>query len=52
MLYPVEQGGSIGLPYTLVIDPRTMQFVQIQQGSSGGYPDLEALAQKNAKPTP
>lgn len=47
-----SMGGSIGLPYTLVIDPRTMQFVQIQQGSSGGYPELESLAQKNAQPTP
>lgn len=45
-------GGSIGLPYTLVIDPRTMQFVEIQQGSSGSYPELEALAQKNAQSAP
>ena len=47
----VPPGESIGLPVILVLDPRTMQITAVQQGSSGSYPELEALAKKNAAAT-
>ena len=40
-------GGSIGLPYQVVVDPRTMTIVDIQEGYSGEYASTLALAKKN-----
>lgn len=45
---PITQSGSIGLPVILVLDPRTMKITYVQEGGSGTYPQLEALAKKNA----
>lgn len=42
--------GVIGTPLITVVDPRTMEVVYKQEGSSGQYPELEALAQKNKVP--
>lgn len=42
--------GVIGTPLITVVDPRTMEVVFKQEGSSGQYPELEALAQKNKVP--
>lgn len=43
-----DQMGGVGLPYIVVIDPRTMEVVLSQSGSSGNHNELEALAAKNA----
>lgn len=40
-------GGSIGLPLQVVVDPRTMKVVDVQQGFSGDYSILENLATTN-----
>ena len=40
-------GGSIGLPYQLLIDPRTMTIVDIQEGYSGDHSATLDLAAKN-----
>jgi hypothetical protein len=43
-------GGSIALPYSYVIDPRTMRIVQINSGpffTPGGIPGLDPLLQRN-----
>lgn len=45
---PVTPDGTIGLPVILVINPRTMEITSVQQGASGSYPELEALAKANA----
>jgi hypothetical protein len=47
-----QGGGSIALPYSYVIDPRTMRIAQINSGpffTSGGIPGLDGVIQKNAK---
>lgn len=38
---------SIGLPLQVIVDPRTMQVIDMQEGYSGDYTKLEALAQMN-----
>jgi hypothetical protein len=38
---------AIGLPVEMVVDPRTMKIVDLQQGYSGDYSSLVALAMKN-----
>ena len=41
-------GGSIGLPYNVIIDPRTMQVVKVIQGAGPGVDAaLNSLATKN-----
>lgn len=40
-------GGSIGLPYQVLIDPRTMTIVDVQEGYSGQYTSTLDLATKN-----
>ena len=39
---------SLGLPLIVVVDPRTMKIVHIQEGYSSTHPELEALAETNA----
>jgi hypothetical protein len=39
--------GSIGTPQNSIVNPRTMEIVTVNQGYSGSYPELEALAQQN-----
>jgi hypothetical protein len=41
---------TIGLPLLTLVDPRTMQIVDVQEGYSGNYSSLLALAAKNKKP--
>jgi len=41
---------TIGLPLQTIIDPRTMQVVDIQEGFSGSYTKLLDLATKNKGP--
>jgi len=41
---------SIGLPLELIVDPRTMTIVASEEGYSGDYSELVALAKKNAAP--
>jgi hypothetical protein len=40
--------GTIGLPLELIVDPRTMQIVDRQEGYSGVHTKLEQLAAQNA----
>lgn len=40
-------GGGIGLPYQVVIDPRTMTITSTQEGYSGDYSDVLSVAAKN-----
>jgi hypothetical protein len=40
-------GGGIGLPYQVVVDPRTMKVVNTQEGYSGDYSEVTNLAAKN-----
>jgi len=40
--------GAVGLPMQVLIDPRTMQIVEVDQGYSGDYSSVEQLAQQNA----
>jgi thiol-disulfide isomerase/thioredoxin len=42
--------GTIGLPLQVLVDPRTMKIVGTQQGYSGDYSALLALAQQNKAP--
>ena len=39
--------GSVGLPLEIIVDPRTMQIVDRQEGYSGVHTALEQLAQQN-----
>jgi thiol-disulfide isomerase/thioredoxin len=39
---------TIGLPVEVIVDPRTMKIVDSQEGYSGDYSALIALAKKNA----
>lgn len=39
---------SIGLPYGVVIDPRTMTILYSEDGAAGLFDELEALASKNS----
>jgi hypothetical protein len=41
-------GGSIGLPYQVLVDPRTMTIVDVQEGYSGSHASTLELAAKNA----
>jgi hypothetical protein len=47
LLVTPDSDGSFGTPYSIAIDPRTMKVAYVQQGFSGNYSDLEALAKKN-----
>lgn len=47
----LAQGGSVGLPFLIVIDPRTMQLVTTMQGYPADEKVLEDLALKN-QPAP
>jgi hypothetical protein len=38
---------TIGLPLQIIVDPRTMTLVEVQEGFSGDYTTLENLAKKN-----
>jgi predicted small secreted protein len=38
---------TIGLPLQILVDPRTMKIIEVQEGFSGDYSSLEALAKKN-----
>ncbi len=40
--------GSNGLPMSILVDPRTMTIVAIEEGYSGDFTALEQLAQQNA----
>jgi hypothetical protein len=40
---------TIGLPLQVIVDPRTMKIVDVQEGYSGDYSKLEGLAQMNQK---
>jgi hypothetical protein len=42
-------GTEVGLPVIIVIDPRDMQVLDVQQGASGEHNLLESLAEKNAQ---
>jgi thiol-disulfide isomerase/thioredoxin len=46
-----ELAGKLGtsLPTKIVIDPRTMKIVDVQEGFNGKYPALLALAQANKR---
>jgi hypothetical protein len=48
-LVPVA-GGGLGLPYQVVLDPRTMTIANTQEGYSGDYSALLAVAAKNRTP--
>jgi hypothetical protein len=39
--------GSLGLPYQILVDPRTMTITSTQEGYSGDYSALTSLAAKN-----
>jgi hypothetical protein len=39
--------GGLGLPYQVVVDPRTMTITSTQEGYSGEYSALTSLAAKN-----
>lgn len=39
--------GTVGLPYQLLVDPRTMKILSVQQGYSGDYSAMLNLANKN-----
>jgi len=43
----VPDQSSVGIPLDLVVDPRTMTVVYVQEGFSGDWPELEALAAQN-----
>jgi hypothetical protein len=44
-------GGSIGLPYNLIIDPRTMKITKVIQGDGPGVDSaVNAMIAKNAPP--
>ena len=44
----IAAGGSIGLPYNVIVDPRTMKIVKIVEGYGGMIePALDVLAKKN-----
>jgi hypothetical protein len=42
-------GGRIGLPMSILIDPRTMKIVSVEAGFSGDFSAVERLARKNAE---
>jgi hypothetical protein len=42
--------GSVGLPYQILVDPRTMKVVSIEEGYSGDISALVNLATKNKNP--
>jgi hypothetical protein len=39
--------GDVGLPMQVLVDPRTMRIVEVDQGYSGDYSAVEQLAQQN-----
>jgi hypothetical protein len=39
--------GAVGLPVGTIVDPRTMKVLSVEQGYSGDFSALEALAKKN-----
>ena len=43
-------GGGIGLPYQVVVDPRTMKITSTQEGYSGDYSAVLSVAAKNHQP--
>lgn len=44
-------GGTIGLPYNLIIDPRTMKITKIIQGDGSSVDNaVNALITKNTPP--
>jgi len=45
--FSMVPGNSVGTPQLQVIDPRTMQVVHLQEGSSGTHTELENLAHMN-----
>lgn len=46
--FSMVEGGSVGTPQMTVVDPRTMRVEFVQQGFSGSFAQLEAVANKNA----
>ncbi len=45
--YAMVSGNQVGTPQMTLVNPRTMQVTFVQQGYSGEYSKLEALAKQN-----
>jgi peroxiredoxin len=52
-VFPAGSSGSIGLPYDMAIDPRTMKITYVKSGplflGSAGFPGVDELVAKNSK---
>ncbi|MGZ3477239.1 MAG: peroxiredoxin family protein, partial [Polyangiales bacterium] len=51
--FPDGSSGSIGLPYDMAIDPRTMKITYVKSGplflGTAGFPGVDELIAKNSK---